>query len=323
MGKTAIVTGVSGQDGAYLSQLLVSKGYTVVGIVRSFEKFSDKKLSYLGIANKVVIEECHLENKELVMAIVNKYKPVEIYNLAAQSSVSLSFQKPRETMQFNIISVINLLEAIRTINPAIRFYQASSSEMFGKVNDLPITENSLLHPLSPYAISKVTGHQITINYRESYQLFACCGILFNHESYLRDDNFFFKKLMHGALDIHFGNKEYLEFGNLHIKRDFGYSKDYVEAMWLMLQQEKPEEFLICSGTSITLQELVEYVFEKLGIPTTKIIINPELFRPTEIEDIYGSNQKAIELLRWKTEPDFFKIADKLLEEEKTNYAGKR
>ncbi len=199
---------------------------------------------------------------------------------------------PSERLDFNINSVTNLLEAIRLLNMPVKFYQASTSEMFGKVEDLPITENTRVHPLSPYAISKITGHHICINYRESYGIFTSCGILFNHESYLRGDNFFVKKLMRGALDILHGRKEHLEFGNLEIKRDFGSSEKYVEAMWMMLQLNQADDFIVCSGKSVRLRDIVEYVFEKLDIPKSKITINPAFFRPTEIKDIYGSNQKG-------------------------------
>ena len=187
------------------------------------------------------------------------------------------------------------------------------------MNDLPITESSLIHPLSPYAISKVTGHYICINYRESYNMYACSGILFNHESYLRGENFFIKKLIHGALDILNGKEEFLEFGNLDIKRDFGWSEKYVEAMWLMLQQDKPEDFVICSGMSLTLREIVHYVFDKLNLDRNLIRVNPKYFRPTEILDIYGSNEKAKNVLSWNYQMSFFDVLDRIIEEEQRNY----
>ena len=235
--KTAIITGVTGQDGAYLSELLLKKEYRVVGLVRSVTGSRTDKLQYLGIHDQVELYECDLQDLSQVIKMISGFKPDEIYNLAAQSSVSLSFQQPIGTIQFNINSVVNILEAIRLINPKIKFYQASSSEMFGKIEALPITEETKFHPLSPYAISKVAAHYITINYRESYGVFACCGILFNHESYLRGNNFFVKKVITGALDILHGKKDHIELGQLDIKRDFGFSKRYVEAMWLMLQKE--------------------------------------------------------------------------------------
>jgi len=263
--------------------------------------------------------ECDLQDLSQVIKIILETKPAEIYNLAAQSSVSLSFKQPIGTIQFNINSVVNILEAIRLINPAIRFYQASSSEMFGRIEELPITENSKLHPLSPYAISKVAAHHITVNYRESYGLYACSGILFNHESYLRGDNFIVKKALTGAFDILSGKREFIEFGNLDVKRDFGFSKKYVEVMWLMQQQEKPDDFVICSGKSVYLRDVVKYIFTKLNIPLSAIRVNEGLFRPTDIVDIYGSSEKAKRLLGWDYKMDFFEVLDMLIEEERLNY----
>jgi len=319
--KIALISGITGQDGAYLAKFLADKGYKVFGLIRSRTGSNTYRLDYLKVADKVELLECDLQDLSQVIKTILETKPVEIYNLAAQSSVSLSFKQPIGTIQFNINSVVNILEAIRLINPDIRFYQASSSEMFGKIEELPITEDSKLHPLSPYAISKVAAHHITINYRESYGLYACCGILFNHESYLRGDNFIVKKALTGAFDILTGKKEFLEFGNLEVKRDFGFSKKYVEAMWLMLQQEKPDDFVICSGRSVYLHEVVKYIFNKLGIPFSAIRINNNYFRPTDIVDIYGSSEKAHRLLGWDYAMNFFEVLDILIEEERVNYYG--
>jgi GDPmannose 4,6-dehydratase len=317
--RIAFITGVTGQDGAYLSRFLLGKGYKVVGLIRSFYGSNLYRLRYLNLLDKVRLEECDLSDLSQVIKLIAQYRPAEVYNLAAQSSVALSFQQPIGTLQFNINSVMNLLEAVRLIDPSIRFYQASTSEMFGRIETLPIDEETIFHPLSPYAISKITGHHININYRESYGLYTACGILFNHESYLRGSNFFVKKLLHGALDIVHGKKDKLEFGNLDIKRDFGYSESYVEAMWLMLQQPIPSDIIICSGRSVLLRDMVEHVFDRLGISHSKIVINPAYFRPTEIVDIRGTNEKARKLLNWHYDADFFDILDKLLEEEKRNY----
>ena len=278
-----------------------------------------KNLSYLKIENLVELVECDLQDLSQVLAIVSKYKPNEIYNLAAQSSVSLSFEQPIGTIQFNINSVLNLLESIRLLNNSIKFYQASSSEMYGQVAKLPITEASIFHPVSPYAISKVAAHHVTINYRESYGLFTCCGVLFNHESYLRSNNFFIKKLLLGAIEIVNNKKEFIEFGNLDISRDFGFSPNYVQAMYLMMQQEVADDFLICTGQSISLRSIVEYVFDKLQISREKIRINKQYFRPNEIADIYGSNTKAVSILKWNFEDNFFKVIDTILDEELRNY----
>ena len=317
--KSAIITGVSGQDGAYLSRLLLEKGYKVIGLIRSQYGSNLSRLKYLDLLEKIELVECDQSDLSQVLNIIARYKPDEVYNLAAQSSVSLSFQQPIGTINFNIQSVLNMLEAIRLLNPAIRFYQASTSEMFGKVNNLPITEESIVHPLSPYAISKVTAHYVCINYRESYNLYTSCGILFNHESYLRGENFFVKKIIKGAIDIAHGKKEFLEVGNLDIKRDFGWSEKYVEAMWLLLQQDKPDDYIISSGKSITLREIVHYVFDKLGVDRNKIKTNPAFFRPTEIEDIYGSNKKARTVLNWQYDMDFFEVLNIIIEEEYKNY----
>lgn len=320
--KTAIITGVTGQDGAYLSKLLLDKGYNVIGLMRSISGGNFDRLKYLGVYDNVHLMECDLRDISQILHIIRDTKPSEIYNLAAQSSVSMSFNQPIGTIEFNIASVINLLEAVRFIDPSIKFYQASSSEMFGRVNTLPITEDSHVHPLSPYAISKVAGHYICINYRESYGLYASCGILFNHESYLRGQNFFVKKLLRGAMEIKHGEREYLDFGNLDIKRDFGWSEKYVEAIWLMLQQDEPDDYVICSGVSISLRDIVHYVFDKLGISRSCIRINEKLKRPTEIEDIYGSNAKAKEKLNWDYQMNFMDVLDKMLIEEEQNYVGK-
>ncbi len=318
--KTAIITGISGQDGAYLSRLLLDKGYRVVGLVRSSTGTDYYRLRYLGIFEKIELLECDLSDLSQVIHLIASYKPDEIYNLAAQSSVSQSFHQPIGTIEFNVHSVLNILEAIRIAGPNSRLYQASSSEMFGKVPDLPITEITAVHPLSPYAISKVTGHYICMNYRESYNLYSCSGILFNHESYLRGEGFFVKKLIRGSLDIKHGRKEVIEFGNLDIRRDFGWSEKYVEAMWLLLQQDVPDDYIICSGKSVSLREIVHYVFESLDISKDRIKINEKLLRPTEIEDIYGTSEKARKKLGWNYDIPFFNVIDKIVAEEEKNYS---
>ena len=321
--KIALITGITGQDGAYLSRLLLQNNYRVIGLIRSSYGANVNKLRYLNILDEIELKECDLTDLSQVIKILTEFKPDEIYNLAAQSSVSLSFQQPIGTIQFNINSVVNLLEAIRLVKPDTKFYQASTSEMFGKIEELPITENSKFHPLSPYAISKVAAHYITINYRESYNLFTCCGILFNHESYLRGEHFFVKKVLQAALDIKHGKREILEVGNLNIKRDFGWSEKYVEAMWLMLQQKAADDYVISSGSSVWLKDIVRYVFDKLDIDHARIKINQQLFRPTDIEDIFGSSDKAKKQLNWNYNMDFFHVLDKLIDEECRNYEHSR
>jgi GDPmannose 4,6-dehydratase len=321
--KRALITGISGQDGAYLSKLLLEKGYEVFGVTRSFKSLNTDALEYLGVKDAVQIEECDLTDLMCVNGIFRQFQPDEIYNLASQSSVGLSFAKPVETLNYNIVSVINILETIRTISPATKFYQASSSEMFGNVEQLPIREDSIINPASPYAISKAAAHWAVKNYRESYGLFACCGILFNHESYLRGPNFFVKKVIREAIKIKNEEQDVLKVGNLNIKRDFGYAPDYVVAMWKMLQQDIPGEYIICSGESIYLKQIVEYVFNYLGIDKSKIIVDEKLLRPNEIQDIYGDNTKAMEKLNWDYDKNFFEVLNILIEEEKSNLTQKR
>lgn len=320
MSKTALITGITGQDGAYLSQFLLGKGYRVIGLVRSYLNPRLEGLTYLGIDNEVELEYCDLQDHSQIINLVARLKPDEIYNLAAQSSVSTSFAQPISTIHFNIISVLYLLEAIKLVNQGIRFYQASSSEMYGKPATLPILENSVLHPLSPYGISKASAHWIAINYREVHQLFTSCGILFNHESFLRSENFFVKKVLRQAIEIKKGQRECLEVGNIDIRRDFGYAKEYVKAMWLMLQQDSPDDYIICSGKSISLREIIEHIFNQLHIPREKLIVSKELFRPTEIMDNYGDNTKARTRLNWEYSLSFFDVLDILLEEELRSFS---
>lgn len=315
----AIITGVNGQDGAYLSKLLLEKNYKVIGLLRNQKSVNLKNLNYLGIASKIIYENCDLTNLGDIINIINKYQPKEIYNLASQSSVGMSFNNPIETLEFNILSTAKILEAIKLLNKNIKFYQASSSEMFGSANSLPFTEKSILHPVSPYGISKASSHWITVNYRESFGLFATSGILFNHESVLRGNNFIIKKIISTAFDIMNGKKERLEVGNIDIKRDFGYAPKYVEAMYLMMQQEEPDDYVISSGKSISIRDIIYYVFDKLNIPKSKIIINKNFFRPNEIKDIYGDSAKAKKILNWNYEMSFFDVLDILIKEEQKFY----
>ena len=296
--KVAIITGITGQDGAYLSKLLLENNYKIIGLVRSKNSSSLRGLNYLGITPQITIEECDLTDLSQILKIFTEYQPTEIYNLAAQSSVSLSFSQPIGTFHFNTLSVFNLLEAVKQFNSKIKFYQASSSEMFGEVKRLPITEDTEFHPKSPYAISKAAAHWICVNYRESYNLFVCCGILFNHESHLRTDNFFVKKVIREAIKIKKGLSDQLTVGNLNIKRDIGYAPQYVEAMFKMMQQPVADNYLICTGSSVSLQYITEYVFNKLEVPVSKIVSDKKLFRPSEINDIYGSNKHIKTSLDW-------------------------
>ncbi len=313
--KTALITGITGQDGAYLSKLLLEKGYKVVGLIRSNGIINTQKLDYLGITDKIIFEKCNLLDRVEITTMLDKYHPEEIYNLAAQSSVGKSFNKPIETLNFNIISVANLLESIRINDKNIKFYQASSSEMFGSVNTLPLEEGSILHPVSPYGIAKASAHWITVNYRESFGIFTTSGILFNHESFLRDDSFIIKKIIKAALAIRNGKQNILEVGNIDIKRDFGYAPKYVEAMYLMMQHDKPDDYIIASGKSLSIREIIYYIFDKLDVSREKIVINREYFRPNEIADIYGNSTKAKVQLGWEYDLSFFDVIDILMDEE--------
>lgn len=316
--KTAIITGISGQDGAYLAKLLLKHNYKVIGLVRKLPGvFSG--LDYLEITNSIELIACNLLDISQISEILNTVKPDEIYNLAAQSSVYQSYNDPIGTFEFNTISVFNIIESIKKLDFKVKLYQASSSEMFGRVGKLPITEESLIHPVSPYAISKVAAHYTCVNYRENYSMFICCGILFNHESYLRKNDFFVKKVIRESIEISMNLRNNLQVGNIDIKRDFGFAQNYVEAMFLMLQQEKPSDYLICSGQSISLREIIYYVFEKLNIDKSLCVINTKFYRPADIEDIYGNNEKAKKELGWEYEYNFFEVLDLLIEEEKRNF----
>lgn len=315
--KKALITGITGQDGAYLSKLLLDKGYEVKGIVR--DESDTINLRYLGIESDVELLKADLLDLTKLKRILADHQPDEIYNLAAQSSVGLSFGQPIETLEFNIISTANLLEAIRSVRPEARFYNASSSEMYGKIKpeNLPVTEETVLHPVSPYSISKASAHWITINYREAYDLYSVCGILFNHESALRGKNFVTKKILEGALRISKGLTDKITLGNLNISRDWGYAPEYIKAMWSMLQQNTPDDYIICSGEANTLEDFTKTVFEKTGVDyDTHVEFSRELYRPVDLEIIYGNNTKAKKNLKWDYNITFSELIDKLVEDER-------
>lgn len=316
--KTAIITGITGQDGAYLSKFLLEKGYKVIGITRSLNSSNLEGLDFLGVLNDVELVEANVFDLSNIIRILEKYKPEEFYNLAAQSSVGLSFEQPIGTLEYNIISVANILEAIRIIGEGTRFYQSSSSEMFGNVPKyiLPIEENFIIRPASPYAISKAAAHWISVNYREAYKLFISSGILFNHESVLRRPNFVTKKIISGAIKIKDGKLDKLKLGNLRIKRDWGYAPYYVEAMWKMLNVEKPDDYIISSGEAHTLEEFVEQTFKALNLDYQKFVISDSnLLRPVDLEIIYGNPTKAKRELGWNYKLSFEDLINKLIEEE--------
>lgn len=314
--KIALITGVTGQDGSYLSKFLIEKGYRVVGLIREDSSAALRNLEYLGVLNQIELIPTNLLSLPALINLIRTLQPDEIYNLAAQSSVGVSFQNPVLTIEFNTMSTANLLEAIRTTSPKTRFYQASSSEMFGNVKTLPITNETPIHPVSPYGISKAASHWITINYREAYGLFAVCGILFNHESPLRGRNFVTKKVLETAVKICMGLTDSLTLGNLAVFRDWGYAPEYVKATWLMLQRDVPDDFIICSGEARSLEEFVREVFRKLDLDFEKFVkVDTTMHRPVDIEILYGDNKKAKQQLGWEYNITFMELIETLVRDE--------
>ena len=319
MTKTSIITGISGQDGAYLAKLLLGKGYKVIGIIRPGQDKKMDGLSFLEIQGRVDFKEINLLDKSSVEELIQDTLPDEFYNLAAQSSVGQSFKTPVDTFEFNTISVINILEGIRKYSIGTKYYQASSSEMFGNIGieNLPLKESVLFNPASPYGISKASAHWITVNYREAYGIKACCGILFNHESCLRGENFVIKKVIRTALAIKNNEMEVLHLGNLSVQRDWGYAPKFVEAMWLMLQQDGFNEYLICTGQVLSLKSMVEKVFEQLDLDFERYVkIEDTLMRNVELDVIYGDNNKAKSDLGWDYDISTNALIKNLIEDEK-------
>ena len=316
MKKIALITGVSGQDGAYLSKLLLEKNYKVVGTDRRSARASNWRLKRLGIENKIIFEEMEISEIYEVDRIFNKYNFDEVYNLAAQSFVGTSFNSPLNTANITGLGVLRILETIKAKNKRIKFYQASSSEMFGDVLENFQSEKTPLNPQSPYAIAKVFGHYMTQNYRESYGMYAVSGILFNHESPLRGEEFVTRKIIIGLIRIIKGDLDYLELGNINAKRDWGFAKEYVEAMWLMLQQKKPEDYVVSTGKTYSIKDFINKTVKILNLKTKwtgkglnekllntsngKIIvkINPKFFRPAEVNILKGDASKAKKKLKW-------------------------
>ena len=316
--KKALITGITGQDGAYLAKFLLDKGYSVYGTVRDSSNLRRTNLKFLGIHGSVEVISANLLDLSNVIRMLERVKPEEIYNLASQSSVGMSFEQPIGTIEFNILSTTNLLEAMRILSLSARFYEASSSEMFGKVSQLPITEETTLHPVSPYGISKAAAHWITVNYREAYDLFSCCGILFNHESVLRAGHFVTKKILSTAVRISKGSKEKLQLGNIEVKRDWGFAPEYVKAMWLMLQQENADDFVIATGEPHSVAEFTAKVFNCVGLDWKEHVVTDERFyRPSDINIIYGDPSKARINLRWDYSLSFDDLIGLLVEEERS------
>lgn len=320
--KTALITGIRGQDGAYLARLLLEKGYEVYGADRRSGDSGFWRLKELGIERDVKVRYMDLLELTNIMREIERIRPDEVYNLAAQSFVQVSFEQPILTADIDAMGVLRLLEALRIIRPEARFYQASTSEMFGRVQAIPQNEKTPFYPRSPYGVAKLFGHWITVNYRESYNIFACSGILFNHESPLRGLEFVTRKLTHGIAKIKHGLQDRIVVGNLDSKRDWGYAPEYVEAMWLMLQQSEPDDYVIATGETHSVREFVEIAFkfagfdivwegkglEEKGIDrkTGRVVveISPEFFRPAEVDILIGDATKAREKLGWSPNTRF-------------------
>jgi GDPmannose 4,6-dehydratase len=303
MSKRVIITGITGQDGSYLAELLLSKGYEVVGTVRRASAPNFWRIQHL--LDRITIKPADLLDQLSIIRVVDEVRPHELYNLAAMSFVPASWDQPMLTGEFNAQGVTRVLEAIRQVDPSIRVYQASSSEMFGKVREAPQTELTPFYPRSPYGVSKVFAHYITVNYRESYDMFAVSGMLFNHESPRRGLEFVTRKVTDAVARIKIGVQATLSLGNLDAHRDWGFAGDYVHAMWLMLQQERAEDYVIATGISHSVRDLVEVAFGHVGLDWRKhVTLDPKLIRPAEVEHLIGDSTKARTQLGWQPSVDF-------------------
>jgi len=325
MKKKALITGISGQDGYYLTQLLLKKNYEVHGVVRrvALEDPDHRLWRIKEILNKIKLHVGSLESYASIVKIVNSIKPNEIYHLAAQSFVGDSFVDEFSTMNSNINGTHYILSAVREFSPKSKFYFAGSSEMFGKVKNIPQNENTPFHPRSPYGISKVTGFDLTRNYRESYNLYCCSGILFNHESPKRGYEFVTRKISLGVAKIKCGLEKYIYLGNISAKRDWGHSSDYVIAMWLMLQQKKPSDFVIGTGKNHSVKDFVKIAFETVGLDYKKYIkIDKKLYRPAEVQTLLSDYSKAKKILKWKPTIDFKQLVKEMVQTDLENLKSK-
>src|SRR5512147_2140072 len=301
--KCALITGITGQDGSYLAELLLEKGYRVVGVVRRSSAPNLERIEHL--LDRIELRPADLLDQLSLVRLIDDVRPHELYNLAAMSFVPASWDQPLLTGEFNSLGVTRVLEAIRQVDPAIRLYQASSSEMFGKVREVPQTENTPFYPRSPYGVSKVFGHYITVNYRESYGLFACSGILFNHESPRRGLEFVTRKVTDGVARIKSGLADSLSLGNLDACRDWGFAGDYVRAMWLMLQEDQADDYVIATGVTHSVRQLVETAFGHVDLDWQKYVrIDPAFLRPAEVDHLIGNPAKAKEQLGWEPSVTF-------------------
>ena len=312
MKRRALITGITGQDGSYLAELLLDKGYDVVGMVRRTSTVTFERIDH--IMDRIQLHSGDLMDPLSLIEALRAHEPDEVYNLAAQSFVPASFEQPVLTGETTALGVTRLLDAIRVVNPAIRFYQASSSEMFGKVREVPQTETTPFHPRSPYGVAKVYAHWITVNYRESYGLHASSGILFNHESPRRGLEFLPRKISHGVAQIALGQADELRLGNLEAKRDWGYAGDYVDAMWRMLQLDEPDDFVICTGETRTVREFCETAFSRAGlVADDHVVVDEKFYRPAEVDLLVGDRAKAESILDWRPTVDFTGLVEMMVD----------
>src|SRR3989442_13625751 len=312
MAKRALITGITGQDGSYLAELLLEKGYEVVGMVRRSSAPNTWRIEH--IQHRITLKPADLLDQLSLLRLIDEVRPHEIYNLAAMSFVPASWDQPMLTGEFNAQGVTRLLDAVRRVDPAIRFYQASSSEMFGKVRQVPQNELTPFYPRSPYGVSKVFAHYITVNYRESYNLFAVSGMLFNHESPRRGLEFVTRKVTDGVARIKLGLAKTLSIGNLDAHRDWGFAGDYVRAMWLMLQQDRPDDYVIATGVSHSVRDLVEIAFSHAGLDwQPHVRVDPALLRPAEVEHLLGDASKARAELGWTPKVGFRQVVDMMVD----------
>jgi GDPmannose 4,6-dehydratase len=320
--KKALVTGITGQDGSYLADLLLKNGYEVYGMIRRSSVQNFERIDH--IREKVHFVSGDLTDPSSLDAAILEIKPDEVYNLAAQSFVPTSWNQPALTSDVTGLGATRLLEAIRKNKPDAKFYQASSSEMFGKVQETPQTENTPFYPRSPYGVAKIYAHWITVNYRESYNIFACSGILFNHESPRRGIEFVSRKVTNTVARIKLGLAKELRMGNMDAKRDWGFAGDYVEAMWLMLQQEKPEDFVIATGQTHSVRDLVDLAFDCVGLKSKDyVVIDPKFLRPAEVDLLIGNPAKAKKILKWEPKVSFEQLIRMMVEEDVALLSSRR
>jgi GDPmannose 4,6-dehydratase len=320
MGKTAFITGVTGQDGSYLAELLLDKGYRVCGMVRRSSTENFQRIEHLR--DRLELYQADLLDPTSLASVLGQVRPDEVYNLAAMSFVPTSWQQPVLTAEFTAVGVTRLLDAVRLVCPSARFYQASSSEMYGQVRETPQTEATPFHPRSPYGVAKVYGHFITVNYRESYGTFACSGILFNHESPRRGLEFVTRKISQGVARIKLGLDTELRLGNLQAKRDWGFAGDYVRAMWLMLQQDRPDDYVVCSGETHEVEEFVRIAFDHVGLDWKRhVVVDPRFYRPAEVDLLLGNPAKARRRLGWEPEVSFEQLVTMMVDADLAALSG--